>query len=241
MRPFDPSFILEVFPQLLPYLSVTLYMLLGTVIFGSLLGFILARAKVRRRRVPKLLADIYIVALRCTPPIVLLFIVFYGLPELLMYILGVDINSFYRGLFVLVTFTLLFAASISEVMRTAYEAVDVGQREAAVSVGMSEFQAFYRIVLPQAVIVALPNFGNALINLMKDGSLAYTIGLIDIMGQGTLIISRNYGSYALETYIALAVIYLSITILIEKSLGALEKHLSKGKRGIAVRRRNIWI
>lgn len=234
MRPFDPSFIWEVIPKLLPYLSVTLYMLFGTVFFGSLLGLVLARAKVRRRRIPKLLADIYIVALRCTPPIVLLFIVFYGLPELLMYTAGVDINSFHRGIFVLVTFTLLFAASISEVMRTAYESVEKGQREAAVSIGLSEFQAFYRIVLPQAVTVALPNFANALVNLMKDGSLAYTIGLIDIMGQGTLIISRYYGSYALETYIALALIYWSMTLLIEKSFHALEKRLSKGKRGIAV-------
>lgn len=234
MRPFDPSFIVEVIPKLLPYLSVTLYIIAGTVVFGSLLGFILARAKVRRRRIPKLLADLYIVTLRCTPPIVLLFIVFYGLPELLMIAAGIDINFWHRAVFVLVTFTLLFAASMSEVMRTAYESVDQGQREAAVSIGMSETQAFFRIVFPQAAAVALPNFANALVNLMKDGSLAYTIGLIDIMGQGTLIISRNYGAYALETYIALALIYWAMTLLIEQSFHWLEKHLSKGKKGIAV-------
>lgn len=233
MRPFYPLFIVEVFPDLLPFLPVTLCMVLGAVFFGSLLGFILARAKVRRRRIPKLLADFYIAALRCTPPIVLLFIVFYGLPELLMSVIGVNINSIYKGIFVLVSFSLLFAATMSEVMRTAYESIDKGQQEAAISIGMSEFQAFYRIILPQAVVVALPNFGNALINLMKDGSLAYTVGLLDMMGQGTLIVSRHYGSYALETYIALAIIYWGLTILIEKSSNSLEKHLSKGKKSVA--------
>ncbi|HEY5583771.1 MAG TPA: amino acid ABC transporter permease [Ruminiclostridium sp.] len=233
MRPFNPWFILEVISDLLPYLPVTIFMILGSVFFGSLLGFVLARAKVMGRRIPKLLADCYIATLRCTPPIVLLFIVYYGLPELLMSTIGVNINNVNKIIFVLVTFTLLFGATMSEVMRTAYESIDKGQQEAALSIGLSPYQAFYRIMLPQSVAVALPNFGNALINLMKDGSLAFTVGLIDMMGQGTLIISRNFGSYALETYIALAIIYWSLTILIEKSFGVLEMHLSKGKKSVA--------
>jgi len=99
-------------------------------------------------------------------------------------------------------------------------------------VGLSRFQAFIRIVLPQAIVVGLPNFANSLIGLMKEGSLAYTIGLIDIMGEGTLIIARNYGSRALETYIALALIYWAITVLIEKSFGKLERRLSRGKKAL---------
>jgi len=233
VRPFNPSFIVKVLIDVLPFLPVTICMVLGSVFFGSLLGFILAKAKVRRHRIPKFLADFYIAALRCTPPIVLLFLVFYGLPMLAQSIFGIDINSSSKSIFVLVAFTLLFAATMAEVMRTAYESVDKGQREAAVSIGMSEIQAFSRITLPQAVVVALPNFGNALINLLKDGSLAYTIGLIDIMGKGTLIINKNYGSYAIETYIALAILYWGITILIENSFRLLEKNLSKGKKSIA--------
>lgn len=233
MRPFNPSFIIKALIDVLPFLPVTICMVLGSVFFGSLLGFVLAKAKVRRHRIPKLLADFYIAALRCTPPIVLLFLVFYGLPMLAQFIFGIDINSSSKGVFVLVTFTLLFAATMAEIMRTAYESIDKGQREAAVSIGMSEFQAFFRIMLPQAVVVALPNFGNALINLMKDGSLAYTIGLIDIMGKGMLILSKNYGSYALETYIALAILYWGNTILIENLFRLLENSLSKGKKSIA--------
>jgi L-cystine transport system permease protein len=233
MRPFNPSYIIKAIPDLLSFLPVTLLMILGTILFGSMLGLILARAKVGGSRFSRALATAYTVAMRCTPPIVLLFMVFYGLPELLLATIGLDINSIYKGIFVIITFTLLFAANLSEVMRAAYESIDKGQREAAVSIGLSEFQAFYRIVLPQATAVALPNFGNALINLMKDGSLAYTIGLIDMMGQGTLIIARNQGGYGLETYLALAIVYWTLTIVIEKLFASTERCLTAGQRTIA--------
>jgi len=231
-RPFSFVFIAGVIPQLLPFLLVTLYILAGTVASGSILGLFLARAKVGRIKLFRLLANGYTWTLRCTPSIVLLFIVFYGLPEVLRALFGININFWHKAFFVIITFTLFFAANMSEIMRSSYEAVDKGQYEAAVSVGLSRTQAFIRIVLPQAIVVGLPNFANSLIGLMKEGSLAYTIGLIDIMGQGTLIIARNYGSRALETYIALALIYWAITVLIEKSFGNLERRLSRGKKTV---------
>ena len=76
--------------------------------------------------------------------------------------------------------------------------------------------------------MALPNLGNSLIALLKEGSLAFTIGLIDVMGSGNLIISRNYGAYALETYIALAIVYWGLTLIIERTFCYLEKRYSKG-------------
>ncbi|ANX01713.1 amino acid ABC transporter permease [Thermoclostridium stercorarium] len=233
MRPFSPLYIPKVFFELLTSFPVTVLMLAGSVIFGSLLGFVLARAKISGGKISKILADAYIGVMRCTPPIVLLFIVYYGLPELLLSTAGIDINNVNKGVFVLVTYTLLYGATISEIMRSAYESVDKGQWEAAVSIGLSPFQAFYRIMLPQATAVALPNFCNLLINLMKDGALAFTIGLVDIMGRGSLIISRNFGAYALETYIALALIYWCLTLVIEKTFSVLEKSLLRGKRSLA--------
>jgi L-cystine transport system permease protein len=232
MRPFKPKFILDVMPDLLPFLSVTLSVIVITVIFGSLLGLILARARIRKGKVAGILATGYISTLRCTPAIVLLFIVYYGLPKLLLELFGININGFHKGFFVIIAFVLIFAASMSEVMRSAYEAIDKGQYEAAVSIGLSNFQAFYRILLPQMIVVAIPNFANALVSLMKESSLAYTIGLIDMMGQGTLIVARNYGAYALETYIALALIFWTLTVVIEKSFSAIERSLSKGSRHI---------
>lgn len=229
MRPFHPSYILEVLPQIIPYLWVTAGMVAGTVFFGSLTGMLLAAAKIRRGRISRYLANFYIYLTRCVPSIVLLFIVYYGLPEFLNSF-GIDINDSGKGVFVITTFTILFSASMAEVFRSAYEAVDKGQREAAVSVGMTEWQSFWRIIFPQAVVVAIPNFTNALINLMKEGSLAYTIGLIDIMGKGQLIIGQNQGSYSLEVYLALGILYWLLTVLVEKASGALENTLIKGKK-----------
>lgn len=229
MRPFKPVFIFEAFIDLIPYLGVTLCIMFGTVLIGSLFGVVLASAKIKKKKVLKQLAEVYTLVLRCTPPIVLLFIVFYGLPELLENSLGININNINKGIFVTIALTLLFAATISEVMRTAYESIERGQYEAAASIGMTEFQIFRRIMLPQCIVVIIPNFGNSFVGLMKEGALAYTIGFIDLMGKGQLIIGNHYGAYALETYIALALIYWGMTVFIEKVFALCEAELSKGK------------
>ncbi len=225
MRPFNPMKIPEFIPQLLPFLSVTLAIMLATVFFGGILGFILAFCKLKGRVSAKI-AQAYIYIIRCIPSIVMLFMVYYGLPKFLL-IFNIDINNYDRAFFVILTFSLLFAASMAEVFRTAYIAIDKGQTEAALSIGLTPLQAFIRIVFPQALVVALPNFTNALINLMKEGALAYTIGLIDLMGKGDLIIYNNQGAYNLETYIALSLIYWAMTIIIEKTFMHLEMRLSK--------------
>lgn len=234
MRPFAPEFILAVLPELLPFLSVTLAVVAGTIVFGSLFGGLLAAGQLGGRRLFRWLARVYIYLIRCTPPIVMLFIVFYGLPKFFMDVFEMDINDWDKILYVWVSFTLLFAAPVSEVMRAAYLAVGRDQYEAAVSIGLTPGQAFFHIVLPQAAVVALPNFGNSVIGLMKEGSLAYTIGLVDLIGKGQLIISIHYGARALETYLALAFIYLGLTLGVERLFLFLERHFAGQPRARAV-------
>lgn len=158
----------------------------------------------------------------------LLFIVFYGLPKLIESMTDYDINDMNRALFAIITFTLLFGAYISEVFRAAYQAVPKGQYEAGVSIGMTPFQTFYQVMLPQAALIALPNFGNSTINLLKEGALAYTIGLIDLIGKGNLIIAQNFGAYSIEIYLACMIIYWIMTLIIEKGFSLLEGVLDKG-------------
>jgi len=231
-RPFYPEFIINVIPRLLAFLPVILCLMIATVIVGMILGFLLARARMSRNFLPRFCASAYIMAMRCTPSIVLLFIVYYALPELVMVLAGIDINSMHKAFFVIVTLSLLFAANMGELMRAAYLSIGAEQREAALSAGLSEAQVFIRITAPQAAAAALPNFCNALTGLMKEGALAYTIGMIDMMGQGMLNIARNYGAYGLETYIALALIYWAVTVILERSFRAAEKRLSRGKRSL---------
>ena len=156
-------------------------------------------------------------------------VVFYGLPELLLSY-GINFYGFSKGFFEIVTFSILYAATISEVFRSAYLSIDKGQREAAVSIGMTEWQAFRRILLPQSIVVALPNLTISLVKLMKEGALDYTFGLIDIVGQGNRIIGRYQGSYTQEVYLAMAILYWVQTVIIQKIFGLLEKKLSKGKK-----------
>lgn len=228
-RPFSPDIIFTSIPALLPYLAVTLVVGVTSILTGSILGMLLAWAKLSGHKVIRALADGYTYIIRCTPSIVLLFIVFYGLPKFMEAEFGIDLDNLSRAIFVIITFTLLFGAYVSEVFRSAYETVDRGQYEAAVTIGLSPKQAFFRVMLPQAAVIALPNFGNSVINLMKESALAYTIGLIDLLGRTNLIISKNYGAYGVELYVACLLIYWALSFLIEQAFLRMESYLGRGR------------
>lgn len=203
----------------------------SSVLFGTIFGLLLAAAKIGGHKFVRKLANGYTTILRCTPSIVLLFLVYYGVPAIGNNF-GIDLNNIDKAIFVVVAFTLQFAAIMSEVIRSAYQSINKGQFEAGVSVGLSPFQTYRRIIFPQALVVALPNFGNGLIALLQEGALAYTIGLIDVVGKAELIIASNYNTHALEIFLALAVIYWILSILIEQFFLRLEKFFSKGNQSL---------
>ena len=127
MRPFEPELIPQYMAEVFPYLSVTLGVTLSVIVFGSLLGGLIAWGKISGGRFARSLATAYTYVLRCTPSIVLLFLVFYGLPKFVLEVFDYDINDLSRAVFVIISFTLLYAASSSEVMRAAYLSVNHGQ------------------------------------------------------------------------------------------------------------------
>ena len=228
-RAFDPGVIVSALPQLLEFLDITLLVGISSIVLGSLLGAGLAWAKLSHNKILQYAAQLYIYIMRCTPSIVMLFIVFYGLPALVEAVLVENIHDMDRAVFAIIAFTLLFSAYVSEIFRAAYKAVPHGQYEAAISIGISRWGAFWHIMLPQTAVLALPNFGNSVINLLKEGALAYTIGLIDMIGKGNLIIAQNYGAYGIEIYLACMIIYWLMSIGIEKAFGLLEQRLDKGQ------------
>ena len=228
MLKFDFFYLLEQIPKLVPYLDVTFLVLILTLFFGTILGFVLAVWKLGKNLILRKLAYAFTTAMRCTPSIVLLFLVYYGLPALAS-ILAFDLNDLSKIFFVVTAFSLSFGNVMSEIIRSSYLAVERGQYEAAVSVGLTRFDAFRRIILPQASVVALPNIINSILTLLKEGSLAYTIGLIDVMGKANLLIAMNYEAHALETLLALSFIYWTVSIIIENANRLLEQKLSKGR------------
>lgn len=231
-RPFAPVQIWNSFLKIIPYFGVTLGVVLGTVCLALLLAAGLFCQKQSSHRWTRALADGYINVIRCTPSIVLLFIVYYGIPKLALGLFGLDLNFSSKIIYVIISLSLLYSATLAEIIRSTYLALGRSQYEAALSIGLTPWQAVRRVMLPQGLVIALPNLGNSLISLFKEGSLAFTIGLIDMMGAGNLIISRNYGAFSLETYIALAIIYWALTLIIEQVFLKLEKHYSKGRRNL---------
>ena len=229
MVSYDLSYVFKFLPEILYALPLTLWILIVTIVIGSLLGALLAWGQLYGDEVIVSISKGYVFVLRCTPPIVLLFMVLYGLPEFLEWWLGLDVNGWSRTVFVITAMTLLYAATISEVFKSAYLAVPNGQMEAGLSIGLTEFQTFQRILLPQAFRFALPNISNAILNLLKDTALAYTIGLADIMGAGNLLIGRNLGNYSLETYTAVAVVYWTLALLLALGNQFLENALETGR------------
>lgn len=223
-KAFDLSLVLDFLPELLRYLHITLIVLAGSISLGMVGGLLLA--VVRLYRIPLLsqFATVYISFMRGTPILIKLFLIYYGLPEL-MRPLGVDLSRADPMLFVIVTYALSDAASFAEIYRGAVRSVDKGQTEAAYASGLTAFQSFRRIVAPQALVMAFPNMANTLIGSLKDTSLAFSIGVMDMVGRGQTLISAT--SHALEVYISLAIVYYVIVLVLERIIAAAEGRLQR--------------
>lgn len=220
--------------QILEQLPLTLAMLLVSLLFGLLIGLVLALARIHKRPVFNAIATLFISYMRCTPVLVQLFVAYYGLPLLLKQI-GIDINHWPSLIFAMVTFSLNISAYFAEMFRSAYLAVGAGQTEAAYSVGMNYRQTLLRIILPQAFAISIPNLTGNAIYLLKESALAFSIGIIDMIGQADVILSQNFKANPVQVYAIIAAIYWILSIIIQKSGDWTEKGLKKGHVGIAKR------
>ncbi|MFH5670575.1 amino acid ABC transporter permease, partial [Listeria monocytogenes] len=189
-KAFDVKMIADFIPTLAGYLPITLYILALSLIFGFILGVLLSLPRIYKIPVLDQLARVYISFFRGTPIMVQLFIVFYGIPALSS-IVGIDLSQMDPLYAAIATYALSSAATIAEVIRAGVNSVDAGQAEAAYSIGLSSRQTFLRIILPQALYQALPNFGNLVIGYLKDTSLAFSIGVMDMSGRGQTLITLS--------------------------------------------------
>ncbi|MTJ79664.1 MAG: amino acid ABC transporter permease [Telmatospirillum sp.] len=226
---FDPTAVLSAFPRLLARIHVTLLIVLSGALSGTILGAGLAFVRLGRLRILNQAATVYISFMRGTPVIVQLFLVYYGLPVMVAG-LGVDISRWDRLLFVLATYGLHMAAFTAEIFRAAILAIPRGQSEAAYCVGMSRWQAFRRIVAPQAVAIALPNLSLAVAGLLQDTSLAFSIGVVDVMGEARAIGGNS--QRMLEAMTGAAIILTALSLLLEQVANGLERRLfSRTRQG----------
>jgi His/Glu/Gln/Arg/opine family amino acid ABC transporter permease subunit len=208
-------------PLILKGMITTVAVSIVCMILGSALGLIVAL--LRLVHYPKPLQVIqfvlygYVEVFRGLPIIVTLFIVYFGLPSIG---LSISADPIIAGIFAL---SLTLGAYLSEVFRAAILSVDLGQMEAARSVGMSKRQALQRIVVPQALLVAVPTLGGYFISLLKDTSLLGFISVFDLMRAGVIIVSTTFQPF--EIYLTIGAIYLALSLISSWIASRLERSL----------------
>jgi len=226
---FKPATIPGYIPNVLRAFPVTMEILLISLLISLALGALVTAAGIGKRKWPKAIANGYIAFMRGIPTLVLIFLIYLGLPQLAQTV-GIDLSGVSKTVFIVACLSLGSSANMAEMMRASYLAVDKGQREAAYSVGMKEFTAFRRIIFPQAFGIAIPALGNNIIMLFKDTSLAFAIGVIDLMGKARAISSASYGANRLEVYIATGIIFWAACIILEYCSKFTEKIYTKGRK-----------
>lgn len=236
MKWFDWQYLFNSIPQLIPpFFKVTLICVLATVVIGSIFGFLLVLCKLSKKKFLKSFAYTLTDIIRSTPFIVMLFLLYYGLPKFFP-----ELNNINKIYFLILALIIFASSRLSEIMRSAYEAIDRNQMEASLSVGLSVPQALIKIVVPQAFYIALPNLGNLLVGMVLETALGFTIGIYDVMGAAKLTNAREYGAHNLEIYVAVALIYWVVSLLIAGLTGQLENMLKKDKgkkRGVLAAKR----
>ncbi|MGV3043184.1 amino acid ABC transporter permease [Staphylococcus rostri] len=217
---------LKLFEQVLQQLPLTLVMIAFALVFALILGLILAVIRIRRTPILNPAVRVFLSFSRSTPLVLQLFLVYFALPQVLLFV-GIDINQFSRLFFAILAFTLHSGAYLSEVIRAGYQSVPYAQVEAGLTVGLSYPQVIRRIIVPQALRNSLPNLTTQIIELIKDTSLAFTIGIIDMMGQVQLIIGNNYGLGMLEVYIVISIIYWALALIVQGALTLVSHRTSR--------------
>ncbi|MGX7328748.1 amino acid ABC transporter permease [Enterococcus bulliens] len=217
---FQPQLIVQYFPKILSALPVTLGIVLMATGIGLVLGALIAFSRIEKVPILAQISTVFVSFIRGTPILVQLYIVYYGIPALLQ-ATGLDISNWNKLIFIYITYGLNTAAFQSETIRAAILSIPEHQKEAAIACGLSRNQFYRKILFPQMLKIALPSFGTTTIALLQDTSLAFTIGLIDVVGKAKAIGAVTY--HTLEGYIGAAIIFIVLSIVLEQVFQVLEK------------------
>ncbi len=220
--------LVDVFPQILAKLPVTFEIVLVATVIGLLIGTLFAVIRIKRIPILNQITFLLISFLRGTPAIVLLFVVYYGMPMMFRVLLHIDLSDTNKILFVFATFGLNQAGYMAEQIRAAILSVPIGQTEAAYSVGLTQWQTFTRIIFPQAIRVAIPGLETMFVTLFQDTALAYMIGVVDMMGKVKLLAAVTF--HSIEGYTCVAVIFIVISLLLERLFAMINRKMAFDRR-----------
>jgi polar amino acid transport system permease protein len=213
----DFSVVLTKIPILLEGCVVTLQISFFALLLGMIFGIAGALCRISSNRALNSLAFMYVWVIRGTPVMVQLFILYFGLPQL-----GIKLPSMVAGVLGLAINT---GAYITEIIRAGIQAVDKGQMEAALSVGMSFRQAMVRIIGPQATKICIPPLVNQFIMTLKNSSIASLVTITELFRTGEQIIYTTFRSF--EVYVTVAVLYLIMNSVFMVIADRLERKMAR--------------
>jgi polar amino acid transport system permease protein len=225
---FDIRLVFSQIPVILKYLPVTLELAVVSMIFSLILGLLIALVKMKKIPILTQICNLFISVIRGTPIVVQLYVTYFGIPLILKYFnyqygTSYNVNGVPAILYAFIALAINEAAFNAEIIRGALQSVDRGQIEAAHALGMTSFQTLRRIILPEAITVALPSLVNSFIGLIKGTSLAFTCAVVEMTAEARIIGGRNYRYF--EAYVSLAIIYWIITVVIEQVMKRVENKL----------------
>lgn len=229
---FDTA--VEAFAFILKHLPLTLFLPAVTLLIGIVLGSIIAIVRLRSNKLVNAVLAIVVSFFRSVPAILQVFIMYYSLPYLIAPILSAvtgsvvkpfDVSPYWTAY---IFFIIYQTAYQSENIRGALLSVDRGQLEAALAAGLSYYQAYKRIILPQAFAVAMPSFFTYYLHGIKSLALLFTIKIVDIFAAADIFAALY--SRRTEPYVANAIIYWLLCVVLTFVFNSWERRLSKGLR-----------
>ncbi len=207
-------------------LLTTLMLVVGSITLGALLSLPIAYARMSKNRVLNTVSYAYVYLFRGTPLLAQIYLIYYGLGSFRPQIEAVGLWWFFREAWncALLSMTLNTAAYQAEILRGAIRSVPSGQTEGAKSLGLPASVTFWKVILPQALIVALRPYGNEIILMIKGSAVVAVVTVLDLMGQTRYTFSRTFDYQA---YLWAAIFYLSIVEFMRHAWGWMEARLTR--------------
>lgn len=223
---WDPEKLAKYGPRYLDGIRVTATLVIVSVAFGAILSLPIAFARMSKNTVLNGLAYAYVYVFRGTPLLAQIYLLYYGIGSFKPQLEAVGLWWFFREAWYcgFLSLTLNTAAYQAEILRGAIESVPKGQREGAKSLGIPDRIAFRKIILPQALIVALRPYGNEIILMIKGSAVVSVVTVLDIMGQTRYAFSRTFDY---QTYLWAAIFYLMIVETLRHVWAWLERRLTR--------------
>lgn len=207
----------EFLPILLQGCVTTVQVTLLALLLSTVLGFLLALMRLSPYAWLRAPATTFITVIRGIPIIVQLFYIYFVFPEI-----GITVNAFQAGF---IGLGIAYSAYMAENFRAGIEAIDHGQIEAAQSIGMRYWLVLRRVIMPQAIRISLPPYGNTMIMMLKDSSIASTITVAELTRQGQLIAASTFKNMTVFTLVAL--LYLTMSLPLTYLAYRLEKKFAR--------------